>query len=113
MVGNMQKYLLEVVRINIMYTGFLSSVPFLVMWITSMISGLIADILIGRNLMSITKVRIMFTALAGFGPAVFTMTASYAECEIWAIVLSFSLSLGFMGAYYAGMKISMKTKVVV
>lgn len=106
MVGQMQKYLFEIVRVDIIYTGILSSVPFLFMWLFSVILGFVADVLTRRKLMTITQVRKMFTGLAAFGPAVFTMGASYAECVIWLVVLCFSGSLALMGAWYPGMKLS-------
>lgn len=44
--------------------------------------------------------------LAAFGPAIFMVAASYAGCDRTAVVILFTICMGLMGAFYAGMKLS-------
>ena len=106
MVGSIQKYLNEVIRINIEITGYYSSIPFLVMWVCSICFGIIADVMLRKEVMSITNLRKLMTGIAAFGPAMFVVGASYAECKVWLVVLCLTINMGMMGGYYAGMKLS-------
>lgn len=60
---------------------------------------LINNILIG-NFLCLNKL------LAAFGPAIFMVAASYAGCDQTAVVILFTICMGLMGAFYAGMKLS-------
>lgn len=47
-----------------------------------------------------------FPLQASAGPAVFILAASYAGCNRTLTVAFFIVAMGFMGAYYAGMKVN-------
>lgn len=39
-------------------------------------------------------------------PAIFIVAASYAGCDKFAVVVLFTIAMGFMGTFYAGMKVN-------
>lgn len=39
-------------------------------------------------------------------PGIFMVLASYAGCNIWLVVLCFTLAMGTMGSYYPGMRVN-------
>lgn len=106
MVTDLPKYMADVMQFSIKANGLYSSLPYVMMWIVSISSGFVGDWLISRKIMGITNVRKMMTGLAAFFPAIFMVAASYAKCDRLLVVVLFTLCMGFMGTYYAGMKLS-------
>ncbi|XP_017047798.2 sialin [Drosophila ficusphila] len=106
MVSYLPKYMADVLRFSIKSNGLYSSLPYVTMWIMSLVSGCVADQMIKRNWMNTTNTRKVMTALAAFGPAVFMVAASYAGCDRALVVTCFTICMGLMGTYYAGMKLT-------
>ncbi|XP_033173954.1 sialin [Drosophila mauritiana] len=106
MVSYLPKYMSDVLRFSIKSNGLYSSLPYVTMWIMSLASGCVADQMIKRNCMSTTNTRKIMTGLAAFGPAVFMVAASYAGCNRGLVVALFTITMGLMGTYYAGMKLT-------
>ncbi|XP_053961369.1 putative inorganic phosphate cotransporter [Anastrepha ludens] len=106
MVTDLPKYMSDVLRFSIKSNGLYSSLPYAMMWLFSLGSGFVGDVLITRKIMSITNVRKMMTGLAAFGPAIFMVAASYAGCDRVTVVILFTIAMGLMGAFYAGMKLT-------
>ncbi|XP_018804536.1 PREDICTED: putative inorganic phosphate cotransporter [Bactrocera latifrons] len=106
MVTDLPKYMADVMQFSIKANGLYSSLPYAMMWIFSLGSGFVGDWLISRKIMNITNVRKMMTGLAAFGPAIFMVAASYAGCDRIAVVALFTICMGLMGAFYAGMKLT-------
>lgn len=59
----MPKYLSNVLHLPVEEVGLYTAIPYLLMWIVSLMSGFVSDFLIVRNYLSITKARKVFTAL--------------------------------------------------
>lgn len=57
------KYLKDVLEMETYEVGIYASIPFLAMWIVSLVSGFISDFLITRNYITITQGRKIFTAI--------------------------------------------------
>ncbi|SPP81431.1 putative inorganic phosphate cotransporter [Drosophila guanche] len=106
MVTDLPKYMADVLQFSIKANGLYSSLPYVMMWIVSVGSGFVADWMIRRGIMSTTNTRKVMTGLAAFGPAIFMVGASYAGCDRALVVVLFTICMGLMGAYYAGMKLS-------
>ncbi|CAD6999510.1 unnamed protein product [Ceratitis capitata] len=81
MVTDLPKYMSDVMQFSIKANGLYSSLPYAMMWIFSL-------------------------STAAFGPAIFIVAASYAGCDRLAVVILFTISMGLMGAFYAGMKLT-------
>ncbi|KAM8716638.1 hypothetical protein ACLKA7_003506 [Drosophila subpalustris] len=106
MVTDLPKYMADVLQFSIKANGLYSSLPYIMMWIVSVGSGFVADWMIRRGIMNTTNTRKLMTGLAAFGPAIFMVGASYAGCDRVLVVVLFTICMGLMGAYYAGMKLS-------
>ncbi|ALC39778.1 dmGlut, partial [Drosophila busckii] len=106
MVTDLPKYMADVLQFSIKANGLYSSLPYVMMWIVSVGSGFVADWMIRRGIMNTTNTRKVMTGLAAFGPAIFMVGASYADCDRVLVVVLFTICMGLMGAYYAGMKLS-------
>ncbi|XP_030754320.1 putative inorganic phosphate cotransporter [Sitophilus oryzae] len=106
MVTDLPKYMKDVLKFNVSQNGMWSSVPYIVMWFTSLGSGWLCDLLVRKNIMSLTFSRKFFTSIASMGPAVFILVASYVGCDRMLAVWMFTIAMGFMGCYYCGMKVN-------
>jgi len=106
MVTDLPKYMKDVLKFNVSQNGLWSSLPYLVMWFTSLGCGWVCDFLVKRKLMTLTFSRKFFTSLASMGPAVFIVVASYVGCDRILAVWMFTIAMGFMGCYYCGMKVN-------
>ncbi|XP_052895472.1 putative inorganic phosphate cotransporter isoform X1 [Anopheles moucheti] len=106
MVTDLPKYMSDVLRFSIKDNGLYSSLPYLVMWIVSLSTGVLSDWLITSGRMTITFGRKLFTTIASIGPACFIVGASYAGCEKAVVVMLFTFAMGLMGTFYPGMKVN-------
>ncbi|XP_076263007.1 putative inorganic phosphate cotransporter [Rhynchophorus ferrugineus] len=106
MVTDLPKYMKDVLKFNVSQNGIWSSVPYVVMWFTSLGSGWLCDFLVKKKIMGLTFSRKFFTSIASMGPAVFILVASYVGCDRMLAVWMFTIAMGLMGCYYCGMKIN-------
>ncbi|KAF7643176.1 hypothetical protein LDENG_00244060 [Lucifuga dentata] len=99
-------YMDNVLHFDLKSNGFLSALPYLGAWLFSVPSGVIADTLIERQLLSITSVRKIFT-LTGLLPcAAFLVAVSYAGCSSTLAVTFLSLSTAVGATSAAGVYIN-------
>ncbi|XP_037931748.1 putative inorganic phosphate cotransporter isoform X2 [Teleopsis dalmanni] len=103
---DLPKYFNDVIQLPIDKNGFFSSLPFGVMWVSSIMSGYITDHIIRRGAVGITKIRKINTFIASMGPSIFLVLASYSGCNRFHVLACFTIGMGLMGPYYAGMKLS-------
>ena len=61
--SDLPKYMKEVLGFSVADVGFYSSMPYLLMWIVSLVSGFISDHLISRKYVTVTQARKLFSAL--------------------------------------------------
>ncbi|XP_011860733.1 PREDICTED: putative inorganic phosphate cotransporter [Vollenhovia emeryi] len=106
LVTDLPKYMSSVLHYSIKETGFVSALPYLVMWFSSMGSSWLADWIITRGVMSRTNVRKLGTTIASIGPGVFIIAASYASCDKTLVVALFTIGMALMGTFYPGMKVN-------
>lgn len=103
-VTDLPKYMADVLKFNIKENGFYSTLPYIAMWIMSIIFGTLSDFMLKRKWMSLTVSRKIFTTLSFTFPGVFLVFASFSGCNRTLAVTMFTIAMGFMGAYYSGMK---------
>lgn len=106
MVTDLPKYMSSVLHYSIQNNGFVSSLPYLVMWFCSTASSWLADRIITKGIMSRTNVRKIGTTIASLGPAAFIIAASYASCDGTLVVTMFTIGMAMMGTFYPGMKVN-------
>ncbi|CAF4763291.1 unnamed protein product, partial [Rotaria sp. Silwood2] len=68
---SIQKYLNEVLGFDIKSNGILSALLYVCQWLNIIISGIIADKIIHKKILTITQTRKLFSTLGNFLPAIF------------------------------------------
>lgn len=106
LVTDLPKYMSSVLKYSITSNGFVSALPYLVMWFCSIGSSWLADRMIVKGVMSRTNVRKLGTTIASIGPGVFIIAASYASCDRVLVVALFTIGMAMMGTFYPGMKVN-------
>ncbi|XP_034252695.1 putative inorganic phosphate cotransporter [Thrips palmi] len=106
MIADLPKYMKSVMKFRIQENGFLSALPYLAMWLCSLLFGCLADWLIKTDRMSITNTRKLLTTVSSLGPAAGIIGASYAGCDRYLVVSLFTLGMASMGAYYSGTRVN-------
>ncbi|XP_073975331.1 sialin-like isoform X2 [Rhodnius prolixus] len=106
MVSDLPKYMSDVMHFKIAENGVLSALPYLVMWIVSIFLGYLADLILSKNLMHITRLRISLATLGAVGPAIGVILASYAGCNKSAVATLFTVGMGLMGFTYASLRVN-------
>jgi len=105
-VTDLPKYLSDVLKFNVKENGLYSSLPYVSMWIMTMIFGVVSDFIITRKILGITNSRKLFTTFAFVVPGLFLVWASFSGCNRTLAITLFTIAMGFMGAYYSGMKVN-------
>lgn len=92
----------DVLKFNVKENGFYSSLPYVAMWICTMIFSVISDFCINKNYLNITNSRKLYTTLSFTVPGLFLVAASFGGCNRFVAVSLFTIAMAFMGAYYSG-----------
>ncbi|KAH9514812.1 hypothetical protein Btru_023704 [Bulinus truncatus] len=96
-------FMKEVLKFDIKSNGFFSMLPYLLFWFFITLSGLIADMLISRKILSISNTRKFMSTIGMVGPAAFLIGTSYMECDQQVgSVIMITLSIGMCGFHFSG-----------
>ncbi|XP_032684299.1 putative inorganic phosphate cotransporter [Odontomachus brunneus] len=106
MVNDLPTYMSSVLHYPIRSNGYFSSLPYLTMWFSSLLSSWLADWMIIKGVMSRTNVRKLGTTIASLGPGIFIVAASYSKCDKVIAVVMFTIGMTLMGTFYPGMKVN-------
>ncbi|XP_011152282.1 putative inorganic phosphate cotransporter isoform X2 [Harpegnathos saltator] len=106
MVTDLPTYMSNVLHYSIKSNGFYSSLPYLMMWFSSLLTSWLADWMITKGVMSCTNVRKLGTTIASLGPGAFIIAASYSKCDRTVVVIMFTVGMTLMGTFYPGMKVN-------
>ncbi|XP_051157227.1 putative inorganic phosphate cotransporter isoform X3 [Leptopilina boulardi] len=99
-------FMKQILHFNIKSNGTVSSLPYLAMWIFSMIISHVADWLISSNKLNHTKTRKIVNAIGQYGPAFALIAASYTGCDRWLTVAILTVGVGLNGGIYSGFKVN-------
>ncbi|BFZ22763.1 hypothetical protein BsWGS_25802 [Bradybaena similaris] len=96
-------YMKEVLKFDIKSNGVFSMLPYLTFWLVITISGLLADLLISKEILSIAWTRKLMATIGMVGPAVSLVGAGFMECDqqVEAVVM-LTLSVGLCGFHFSG-----------
>lgn len=94
-------FMKDVLHFNLEKSGFMSAVPYLVMAIVLQFSGLLADWLRARKILTTTQVRKLFTCVAYLSQTVFMLLAAFLLTPVGAVVF-LSIAVGLGGFALAG-----------
>ncbi|KAG1676568.1 Vesicular glutamate transporter 2 [Nymphon striatum] len=98
---DLPRYMNEILNLNYVESGILSSIPYLVLIITSTSMGFVADLLRRKKYLSTKAVRKLFNTISFLGQSTFLILAGYTK-NTMVVVLYISLSVGFCGFKFGG-----------
>ncbi|KAM3858581.1 sialin [Diretmus argenteus] len=99
-------YMSKVLHFDLKSNALLSAVPYLGSLLFSMLSGVAADFLIERQLLSVTAVRKLFTLTGLLLPAAFLVAVGYAGCSPVLAVTLLTLCTTLAGTSASGVFIN-------
>ncbi|XP_012938009.1 sialin [Aplysia californica] len=96
-------YMKEVLKFDIKSNGVYSMLPYLTFWFFITVSGTLADLLISRNILSVTWTRKVMSVIGTVGPACFLVGTGFMECDqsIGAVVM-LTIAVGLCGFHFSG-----------
>lgn len=97
MTTDLPKYFSDVMRIDVERNGLYSSLPQVLNFFSAMAFGLLSDICINKEYLSVKNTRRIFTTAGITGLAVCFIMASYSGCDRLQAILFFSAASGFAG----------------
>ncbi|XP_058791429.1 putative inorganic phosphate cotransporter isoform X2 [Phymastichus coffea] len=103
---DLPKYMSSVLHFRVDQNGYLSSLPYIGMWLCCLFMSWLADWLIAKERMSITVVRKVGTTIASIGPGLFIVAASYAKCDRVLVVGMFTLGVTLLGSGIPSLKVN-------
>lgn len=92
--------------IFLLQNGTLSSLPYLAMWIFSIVISWVADWMISSDRFNHTYTRKIINSIGQYGPAVCLIAASYTGCDRVTTVALLTIGVGLNGGIYSGFKIN-------
>uniref|UniRef100_A0A7M4FHD7 Solute carrier family 17 member 4 n=1 Tax=Crocodylus porosus TaxID=8502 RepID=A0A7M4FHD7_CROPO len=103
---SMPTYMNNVLHFNIQENGLLSALPYVGNGLGHILSGLLADLLLSRHVLSTAAVRKLFSAVGMLLPGAFLVAVSYIGCNYTAAVAFLTLSLTVNSTTGAGLNIN-------
>ncbi|XP_059222226.1 sialin [Stomoxys calcitrans] len=98
---NGPNFMKNILHFDIEANGVLSGMPHISSYISSVIFCYIADLLLHRNIMTLTNIRKLFTALSQIVPGVLILSIGYLDDIVLLLVIWF-ITVSFITASYAG-----------
>lgn len=99
-------YMKQVLRFSIKTNGTLSALPYLAMWMFSIVVGWVADWMLTSGRFTHTMTRKISNSIGQYGPAIALIIASYTGCSRAVTVAILTIGVGLNGGIYAGFKIN-------
>lgn len=99
-------YLKQVLHFDLKASGWVSALPYLAMWIFSMLISHVADWMLNKKNMSLTVVRKILNGIGQYSPAIALISMSFTGCNQWVTVAILTIGVGFNGAIYSGFKVN-------
>ncbi|XP_042865549.1 putative inorganic phosphate cotransporter [Penaeus japonicus] len=95
-------YMKNILHFNIASNSFVSALPYLIMWLFSIASGLLADHLRTQGILTTTATRKIFNSIGLYGPMICLVLVGYADCNKDAAIGLLCGAVGLNGAVYSG-----------
>ncbi|XP_065579978.1 putative inorganic phosphate cotransporter [Artemia franciscana] len=97
----------SVLHFDIKSNGFLSALPYLMMWIVANVSSWIADYYRHNRETSVTTIRKTCNSVGTFVPGLALICAAYTGCNAVSTVIFLTIAVGSNGATYSGFQVSL------
>ncbi|KAG6800033.1 inorganic phosphate cotransporter isoform X1 [Apis mellifera caucasica] len=99
-------FMKQILNFDIESNGTVSALPYLAMWIFSMLISHVADWMISSGRFNHTFTRKIVNSIGQFGPAIALAAASYTGCNSWLTVTILTIGVGLNGGIYSGFKVN-------
>ncbi|XP_011300837.1 putative inorganic phosphate cotransporter isoform X2 [Fopius arisanus] len=99
-------FMKQILHFNIKLNGVVSALPYLAMWIFSMLVSHVADWMISSGRFTHGKTRKIINSIGQYGPALALIAASFTGCDKWLTVALLTIGVGFNGGIYSGFKVN-------
>ncbi|XP_061938507.1 putative inorganic phosphate cotransporter isoform X4 [Apis cerana] len=99
-------FMKQILNFDIESNGTVSALPYLAMWIFSMLISHVADWMISSGRFNHTLTRKIVNSIGQFGPAIALAAASYTGCNSWLTVTILTVGVGLNGGIYSGFKVN-------
>lgn len=86
--------------------GFFSALPYLAMWLFSIVISHVADWMISSGKCSHTATRKIINSIGQYAPAIALIAASYTGCNASATIAIITMGVGLNSAIYSGFKVN-------
>lgn len=103
---DLPKYMKDILKLNIKQNAVFTALPFLFIWISSILSAYFADFLTNRGIMSVLTARRVWTAFSALIPAALLILVVYIGCNRTMAIIIYSLLMFLHGPFYSGMKVN-------
>lgn len=95
-------YMKTILGFSIQANGVLSGLPFICSYFSSVAFCYVADVLVTRQIMSLTNVRKVFTASSQVVPGLMLVLIGYLGCDIILVLVVWFIAVTLITAAYAG-----------
>jgi len=95
-------YLKTILQFDISKSGFVSALPYLIMWISINSFGFLSDKLRSKGLLTTTETRKVFNSFGLLLPGLFLVMAGLVGCDQVVVVVLICLATCFNGCVYPG-----------
>ncbi|XP_025995967.2 putative inorganic phosphate cotransporter isoform X2 [Solenopsis invicta] len=99
-------FMKQILHFSIKKNGIYSALPYLAMWIFSMLISHVADWMISSERFTHTLTRKIVNSIGQYGPALALIAASYTGCNAWLTVTIITIGVGLNGGIYSGFKVN-------
>ncbi|XP_049621078.1 probable small intestine urate exporter [Suncus etruscus] len=100
-------YINSVLQVDLQYSGFLSSLPFVLGYICVILEGQLADLLHSRKLLKLITIRKLFTAVGVLSSAIFILSLNWVRSSQVTTLAFLILSCVLNTWLYVGVMINM------
>ncbi|KAK7092725.1 sialin-like isoform X2 [Littorina saxatilis] len=96
-------YMKEVLKFDIKANGVFSMLPYLTFWFFITVSGMIADCLISKEILSVAWTRKLMASIGTIGPGCFLIATGFMKCtqQMEAVVM-LVFAVGLCGFHFSG-----------
>lgn len=96
-------YMKEVLKFDIKSNGVFSMLPYLTFWFFITVSGMLADLLISKEILSIGWTRKLMASIGMIGPGAFLIGTGFMECtQQTEAVVMLTIAVGLCGFHFSG-----------
>ncbi|XP_063239664.1 putative inorganic phosphate cotransporter [Bacillus rossius redtenbacheri] len=99
-------FMKQILHFDIKENGTLSALPYLAMWLFSMVASVLADWMITSEKFTHTQARKIINSIGQYGPAVCLIAASYSTHNAHLTVALLTVGVGLNGGIFSGFKIN-------